>query len=180
MREQSRLAEIPIYEDRGGNSRRFVPGDYALTRPPERIHASTCTYTLCCSRSRELALARSFARVHVSARSCITRGLCLGLLHSIRDIPHSSHTRKNTLVGTRCPRCLTLIRTAGSPPLPRRAIYGGPREHRNRLRGTPGTSHLENPRRFFSPGKQVLDSAPVATFGIAMPRARSSRSTSRQ
>lgn len=58
---------------------------------------------------------------------------CPGLLHSIRDIPHSSHTCKNTSVGTRCLRCLLLIRTLGLPPLPWRAIYG-PREHPNRLR----------------------------------------------
>lgn len=62
MRERSRLAEIPIYEDRGGNSRRFVPGDYALTRPPERIHASVCARTYSGARAQELALARSPAR----------------------------------------------------------------------------------------------------------------------
>lgn len=104
MRELSRLGS-PIYEDRSGNSRRFVPGDYALTRPSERIHASNVYVYI-----GIYECARPFARAH-SVVHYTPRSVCLGLPHSIRDIPHSSHTCKNTLVGTRCPRCLMLIRT---------------------------------------------------------------------
>lgn len=83
-RAENRHGKIPIYEDGDGNSRRFVPGDYALTRPSERIHAPPCilcTYECACDRA--------------------LHGPRFVLLHSIRDIPHSSHT---CVVGAQCGR----------------------------------------------------------------------------
>lgn len=53
-----------------------------------------------CARARERTVERAL------------QAACPGLLHSIRDIPHSSHTCKNTSVGTRCLRCLLLIRSS--------------------------------------------------------------------
>lgn len=69
------------------------------------------------------------------------------MLHSIRDIPHSSHTCKNTSVGTRCLRCLLLIRTLGLPPLP------CPRHLWAKGTSEPFTGQ-ENPPRFFCRGKK--------------------------
>lgn len=87
----------------GGNSRRFVLGDYTLTRAIEHIDGRVWV------PGRRCAIV--LARVHTSTAERALHTACPGLLHSIRDIPHSSHTCKNTSVGTRCLRCLLLIRT---------------------------------------------------------------------
>lgn len=78
------------------------------TRRSASASCAACIYVRALDRSR----------VHVNV------SVCLGLLHSIRDIPHSSHTCKNTSVGTRCSRCLTLIRTAGLRYTAPRHLWG--------------------------------------------------------
>lgn len=82
---------------RGGNSPRFVLGHYTLTRAIEHIDGRVWGPRLkpgenvIDARACVYALHRARPSEHYTAA-------CPGLLHSIRDIPHSSHTCTNASV----------------------------------------------------------------------------------
>lgn len=121
-----------------------------------RLHAQSSTSTGPGATGRECTRNRA----HTSTAERALHAACPGLLHSIRDIPHSSHTCKNTSVGTRCLRCLLLIRTLGLPPQPM------PRHLWAKGTSEPFTGQ-ENPR-FFCRGKSViLCGLPVPPCGPA-------------